>query len=69
MTQIPNKSVIQNPLYILIYILYSVDLNSEHLNNGNNWITNFYLSSIQMSGIPVAFKYKTIWRPDNFQPY
>ena len=27
---------------------YSGDLNNEHLNNGNIWITNFYLSGIQM---------------------
>ena len=27
---------------------YSGDLNSKHLNSGNIWVTNFYLSAIQM---------------------
>ena len=30
------------------FTFYSGDLNNEHLNNGNIWITNFYLSGIQM---------------------
>ena len=35
---------------------YSGDLNNEHLNNGNIWITNFYLSGIQMSVIQMVFQ-------------
>ena len=35
---------------------YSGDLNNEHLNSGNIWKTNFYLSGIQMSVIQMVFQ-------------
>ena len=36
---------------------YSGDLDNEHLNNGNIWMTNFHLSGIQMSGIQMVVRY------------
>ena len=36
--------------YVQNFIVYSGDLNNDHLNNGNIWITNFHLSGIQMVG-------------------
>ena len=41
--------------------IYSGDLNNEHLNTGNIWITNFYLSSIQLSGIHMV-----VWYLDHY---
>ena len=35
---------------------YSGDLNSEHLNKGNTWITNFHLFAIQMPANSSLFK-------------
>ena len=34
--------------------LHSGDLNNEHLNNGSNRITNFYLSTFHMLGIQIS---------------
>ena len=36
--------------------MYSGDLNSEHLNGGYIWLTNFYLFAIQMPGNSWLFK-------------
>ena len=35
---------------------YSGDLNNEHLNKGNIWVTNFHLFAIQMPGKSSLFK-------------
>ena len=37
--------------------MYSGDLNNEHLNDGNIWITNFNYSGIQMCGIQMVVQY------------
>ena len=34
----------------------SANLNNEHLNNGNIWIANFYLSGLQISVIQMVVK-------------
>ena len=41
---------------------YSGDLNSEHLNSGTIWITNFYLFAIQM------FANSSLFKPSVTQP-
>ena len=44
---------------------YSGDLNSKHLNNGNIWIKNFYVTSIQMIVRFSKFSLVFIWQSIN----